>query len=164
VIPVGPNVSETRKFTTKYRIEWQVPYHPGTLRAVAYKSGEQVASDEVHTAGRPAKLRLIPDRANISSGGQDLSFITVRIEDQDGNLCPLADNLVQFKVEGAGNIAAVDNGNAATVEPFHADHRKAFSGMAFLIVKSDAGREGSISIEATSAGLQSASVQLTAAR
>ncbi|HVP49377.1 MAG TPA: beta-galactosidase GalB [Bryobacteraceae bacterium] len=164
VIPVGPNVTETRKFTTKYRLEWDVPYQPGTLRAVAYNSGAQVAADEVHTAGAPARIRLIPDRAKIHADGQDLSFITVRIEDQDGNLCPLADNLVQFKLDGAGRIEAVDNGNAATVEPFQADHRKAFSGMALLIVRSYAGREGSIQIEATSEGLQAARVGLNAGR
>jgi len=164
VIPVGPNVAETRKFTTKYRLEWEAPYQPGTLRAVAYKGGAQVATDEVHTAGAPARIRLIPDRAKIHADGQDLSFITVRIEDQDGNLCPLADNLVQFKLDGAGRIEAVDNGNAATVEPFHADHRKAFSGMALLIVRSYADREGSIQIEATSEGLQPARAGLNAAR
>jgi len=164
VIPVGPNVTETRKFTTKYRLEWDVPYQPGSLRAVAYKGGAQVAADEVHTAGAPARIRLIPDRAKIHADGQDLSFITVRIEDQDDNLCPLADNLVQFKLDGAGRIEAVDNGNAATVEPFQADHRKAFSGMALLIVRSYAGREGSIQIEATSEGLQAARVGLNAGR
>ena len=56
----------------------------------------------------------------------------MRIEDAKGNLCPSADNLVQFAVTGAGEIAGVDNGNAATIEPFQADHRKAFSGMALL--------------------------------
>ncbi|MBZ5591485.1 MAG: DUF4982 domain-containing protein [Acidobacteriia bacterium] len=164
VIPVGPNVTETRKFTTKYRVEWQVPYQPGTLRAVAYKGGAQVAADEAHTAGAPARVRLIPDRAQIAADGQDLSFVTVRIEDKDGNLCPLADNLLRFKVDGAGKIEAVDNGNAATAEPFQADHRKAFSGMALLIVRSYAGRDGNIQVEAKSDGLESAGVRLSAAR
>ena len=50
-------------------------------------------------------------------------------------LCPLADNLVQFKVEGAGKIEAMDNGNAASVEPFQADKHTAFNGLALLIVR-----------------------------
>ena len=81
------------------------------------------------------------------------SFVTVRIEDKDGNLCPLADNLVRFKVAGAGTIAAVDNGNAATIEPFQADYRKAFNGLALLIVRSQAGQAGRVQITATSDGL-----------
>ena len=162
VIPVGPNVSSTRTFTTKYRVEWQAPYQPGSLRVVAYKGAAQVAADEVRTAGVPAIVRLIPDRARIRADGQDLSFLTVRIEDKDGNLCPLADNLVRFKVDGAGKIEAVDNGNAATAEPFQSDRRKAFSGMALLIVRSYRGRAGEIKVQATSDGLQPANTVLNA--
>jgi beta-galactosidase len=77
----------------------------------------------------------------------------VRIEDKDGTLCPAADHLVRFKVMGAGVIAGVDNGNPATVEPFRADYRKAFSGMALVIVRSRAGQGGRISVTATSDGL-----------
>jgi len=164
VIPVGQNVTPARKFTSKFRLEWEVPYQPGTLRAVAYTGGAEVASDEVHTAGRPASIRLTPDRAQIRADGEDLSFITVRIEDKDGNLCPLADDLVHFRLEGPGTIAAVDNGNAASVESFQADHRKAFSGMALLIVRSQARQAGPIQVRATSDGLQAASVDLTAAQ
>ena len=66
----------------------------------------------------------------------------MRVEDKDGNLCPAADNLVNFHLDGAGAIPAVDNGNAATVEPFQADHRKAFNGLALLIVRSKPGQPG----------------------
>ena len=160
VIPVGANVSETHKFTSKYRLEWDVPYQPGTLRAVAYKGGKQFATDEVRTAGPPTRVQISADRSSIAADGQDLSFITVRIEDKDGNLCPAADNLVEFKVDGAGTIAAVDNGNAASVEPFQADRRKAFSGMALLIVRSQAGHPGRIDVTAGSGGLQSSTATI----
>ena len=87
-LPVGPNVSQDRKYSSKYRLMWQVPYQPGTLKAVAYQDGKQVAVDEVRTAGAPARIKLVPDRATIQADGDDLSFVTVRIEDKDGNLCP----------------------------------------------------------------------------
>src|SRR5207248_10181525 len=92
-IPVGPNVSHDKNFYTKYRLLWQVPYQPGTLKAVAYSEGKEVASQEVRTAGAPAKIVLTPDRNAIHGDGDDLSFVTARIEDKDGNLCPMADNL-----------------------------------------------------------------------
>jgi beta-galactosidase len=155
-LPVGPNISPTRKFTTKYRLMWEVPYAPGALRAVAYKGGSQIATDEVRTAGAPERIVLEPDRATIHADGDDLSFVTVRIQDRDGNFCPLADNLLRFKTEGTGRIAAVDNGNAATVEPFQADYRKAFNGMALVIVRSERSRPGKIRLVASSEGLQPA--------
>jgi beta-galactosidase len=161
-IPVGPNVSSDKNFITKYRLLWQVPYQPGTLRAVAYKDGRQMASEVVQTAGIPAKIVLVPDRDLIHADGDDLSFVTVRIEDKDGNLCPTADNLVHFRVTGAGEIAAVDNGNAATVEPFHADHRAAFNGLALLIVRSRSEQAGKIEVIASSDGLTQGQSVITA--
>ncbi len=158
-IPVGPNVSSTLKFSSKYRLMWDVPYRPGSLKAVAYINGKPVAEQEVHTAGAPFKIVLSPDRSRVRGDRDDLSFITVRIEDKDGNLCPTADNLVRFAVTGAGEIAAVDNGNAATTEPFQADHRKAFSGLALLIVRP--GRKpGAIHVVANSDGLAASTVDV----
>jgi len=172
-LPVGNNVvngvSKTDskdliqdgKFLSKWRLEWQVPYAPGTLRVVAYNNGKQVAVDEVKTAGAPAKIHLVPDRSTIAADGDDLSFVTVRIEDANGNLCPNASSLVKFNVTGAGKIEAVDNGSAASEESFQADHRHAFSGMALLIVRSKT-QGGAIHVEATSEGLAQGTAELAA--
>ena len=157
-MPVGPNVSPDKRFATKYRLVWEVPYEPGTLKAVAYRENRQVAVDEVHTAEAPARIRLVPDRAVIHADGDDLSFVTVRVEDQHGNLCPLADNLVEFQIKGAGRIEAVDNGNPATTEPFHAGYRKAFSGLALVIVRSTRGKPGTIQLTGGSSGLFAGSI------
>ena len=161
-IPVGPNVSQSLKFSTRYRLMWQVSFAPGVLRAAAYREGREVAVKEVRTAGAPARVALVPDRKAIAADGEDLAFVTVRVEDQDGNLCPLADNLVRFKVEGAGRVAAVDNGNAASVEPFQAGYRKAFNGLAMLIVRSKRGETGRIGITAASDGLRTAQTSVAA--
>jgi beta-galactosidase len=162
-LPVGKSVSDTLKFASKYRLEWQVPYAPGILKVIAYdKDGKQVATDERVTAGPPAKIELVPDRSRIKADGDDLSFVTVKIEDKDGNLCPLADNMVQFKLSGPGTISAVDNGNAATFEAFQADYRKAFNGLALLIVRSEEGKPGAIRIDATSEEMSAYTVIRTA--
>jgi beta-galactosidase len=160
-LPVGEKVSPDKKYVTKYRLEWQVPFEPGALKAVAYQNGKEVASDEMRTASPAAQIKLIPDRNMIRADGDDLSFITVRIEDKDGNLMPTADNLVHFSVTGPGEIAAVDNGNAATIEPFHADYRKAFNGLALVIVRSRAGQSGEIQVAAKSDGLSDGTTQVT---
>jgi beta-galactosidase len=162
VMPVGQKISDDLRFTTKYRLVWEVPYAPGTLKAVAYTAGKEVATTEVKTAGPAARLRLQPDRARIHADGEDLSFVTVRVEDAAGTLVPDADHLVRFAVEGAGRIAAVDNGNAASLEPFQADHRKAFSGLALLVVRSKRGERGEIRVTATSDGLAGAGAVLQA--
>ena len=164
VIPVNPNVTQTRQFTSKYRLEWEAPYAPGSLRAVGYKGGKQVGVDEIKTAGPAARVRLIADRTKVSADGQDLSYITARIEDRDGNLCPLANNLVQFKVEGAGKLEATDNGNAASEEPFQSGKHTAFNGLALLIVRSNKGAPGRIHVTASSDGLAAGTAELTTAK
>lgn len=53
------------------------------------------------------------------------------------------------------SIAAVGNGNAASIEPFQASYRKAFNGLCLLVIKSKNGESGEVIIEATSNGLKS---------
>ena len=162
-IPVGINVSPFLKFETKYRFVWQVEYQPGALRAVAYKDGKQVAADEVRTGGAAARITMIPDRSTIQADGADLSYLTVRIEDKDGNLVPGAGNMIRFALTGPGSIAAVDSGNAASDEPFQADHHSAFNGMALVIVRSKAGQAGRVHVMASAEGLTSATADITVA-
>ena len=143
-----------RYFQSKYRLMWEVPYQAGTLKAVGYSNGQRLCEKVRATAGAPARITLAPDRDRISADGEDLSFVAVRIEDKDGNLCPGADNLVRFTLTGHGEIAAVGNGNAATTEPFQADYRKAFNGLCMLVVRSKDGQSGTIHIRAESEGLR----------
>jgi beta-galactosidase len=87
----------------------------------------------------------------------------VRVLDKDGNLCPRADDLVRFALQGPGAIAAVDNGNPASLEPFQGNQRRAFSGMALLVVRSRTGAPGVIRVTASADGLASAETRITAA-
>jgi beta-galactosidase len=159
-LPVGTSVNDEGTFASSYRLRWDVPYAPGVIRAVAYAGGERVAENSVHTAGAPVRVTLTPDRTVIDADGRDLSFVTVRIEDRAGRLCPQADNVVRFTVTGTGTIAGVDNGDPATIAPFQAETRAAFNGLALLIVRSKARRAGTIAIEAASTGLVPAAAQV----
>jgi len=149
-------------FDTKYRLHWDVPYVSGSIKVIGYKNGKPAAEQEIRTAGAPAGLTLTPDRPVIKGDGYDLSFITVRVVDANGVFCPLADNKIDFTVSGPGEIAAVDNGNAATTDPFQASWRRAFNGMALVIIRSAPGGSGDIELTATSAGLAPTQTQIRA--
>jgi beta-galactosidase len=114
------------------------------------------------TAGKPAAIRLTPDRTALSPTGEDLCYVLVEAVDTDGNLCPLADNLIEFKIDGPAAIAGVGNGDPLSIEPYQADHRKLFFGKALLIVRPEEGPGGEIKITATSDGLQEATSLITA--
>ncbi len=140
--------------TYTYRLRWNdVVYEPGELKAVAYKDGRQIGEATMRTAGRPATIRLTPDRKDLNATGDDLCYILVEALDDQGTLCPLADNLVHFKVDGPAEIAAVGNGNPLSLEPFQADYRKLFYGKAILILRTKPGETGQVRVTAVSDGL-----------
>ncbi|MDW7695226.1 beta-galactosidase GalB [Flammeovirgaceae bacterium SG7u.111] len=156
-LPVSFLRYEPKTFQSKYRLSWDVPYEPGTIKVVGYKGGKAIVEKEITTAGKPAKVTLSVDRSEIDADGNDLAYVTVRIEDKNGNLCPMADNLVTFEVAGEGSLIAVDNGNAATTESFQASYRKAFSGMCLAVLKSSK-EAGQIKLVAKSKGLKKAEI------
>ena len=146
---------------TRYRLIWPgVVYEPGCLEVVAYDAaGREAARKTVRTAGEPARIALSADRLRLSADGKDLAYVTVRIEDADGNLCPDAGNLVCFAVSGAGCFRAAANGDATCLVPFQSPEMPAFSGQLTAIVQASS-RPGRITLTATSEGLKPAVLRL----
>jgi beta-galactosidase len=155
----GKSMGTKKKQGDDLHVMWRMPFQPGTLRAVSRKNGQEVLIREVKTAGTPARILLEADRSNIKANGKDLSFITVGIVDEDGNLVPVADNLVKFNVEGKAFIAGVDNGLQTSLEPFKANQRSAFNGLALVILQAQE-EAGEVKLTATSEGLEPASVRI----
>ncbi|WP_321335111.1 glycoside hydrolase family 2 TIM barrel-domain containing protein [uncultured Bacteroides sp.] len=157
----GKSQGVKSKGKDQYHVSWRVTYEPGTIKVVSRKAGKVVLTREIHTAGAPAQLKLTADRTKIAADGRDLSFVTIEVLDKDGNLCPNADNLVRFKVEGAGFIAGVDNGNPVSLESFKAPQRKAFYGKCLVVLQNN-GEKGTIELKAIAAGLPEAEVSVKA--
>jgi beta-galactosidase len=155
----GKSVGIKKKTGDDLHVMWRLKYEPGTLKAVSRKNGKVVLTQEIHTTGKPAKIELIADRKTIKANGKDLSFITVKILDKDGNVVPDAANLVNFKINGEAFIAGVDNGDPVSHDSFKVDYRKAFNGLALAIVQAKE-KAGNITFTATSKGLQSAAIMI----
>jgi beta-galactosidase len=116
----------------RYRLMWfDVPYKKGTLKVVAYdEKGQEAARELVRTAKKPHHLEII--WANERENPEELCYITVRVVDKKGNLCPAADNLITF--EGEGFVAAA-NGDAACLDSFVQPQMHAFAGQCTFILK-----------------------------
>lgn len=145
----------------RYRLMWMdTKYEPGVVKVVAYdKDGNPVAEKEIRTAGKPHHIELSADRSVIKADGKDLSFVTVKIVDKNGNLCPDAQNLLTFKVKGKGFYRAGANGDATCTELFHEPQMHAFNGMMTAVVQST-DESGQIVLEVSSKGLKSASLPI----
>jgi beta-galactosidase len=166
---------------------WQVPFAPGKLKAVAWNNGKTVvsveeitagktasqlkartrnqenaaATDELITAGRPAKIVLSTETKKLSPGFDNVAIVRAKITDSNGVQIPRANGLISFKISGPGVIAAVDNADNRSHELFQTDSRHAFQGECAAFVKATA-LSGKIILTATAAGLKAGSITLTA--
>lgn len=134
----------------EYHVAWHVTYEPGEVRVVARKNGKQVNEKTIRTAGAPHHIRLTPNHNVLKANGRSLSFVTVEVVDKEGNLCPWADQNIQFSLTGEGKIAGVDNGSPFSLERFQANSRHAFFGKCMVVVQ--AGKAPSV-IKLTAKGV-----------
>ena len=134
----------------EYHVAWHVTYEPGEVRVVARKNGKQVNEKIIRTAGAPHHIRLTSNRNVLKANGRSLSFVTVEVVDKEGNLCPWADQNIQFTLTGEGKIAGVDNGSPFSLERFQANSRHAFFGKCMVVVQ--AGKAPSV-IKLTAKGV-----------
>ncbi len=145
----------------RYRLRWMdVVYERGELRAVAYKEGAVIGEAVTKTAGEPEKLVLTPDRAKIAADGYDLSFVLVEAVDSEGNPCPLADDIVAFRVDGPAEIAGIGNGNPLSMESFQLPKHSLFHGKAMLVLRSLDGQSGAVTVHAAADGYEGVQVRI----
>jgi beta-galactosidase len=157
----GKRSKNDSTLTHRYRLMWMdVVYQPGEVRVVAYdKDGKAAAERTVRTAGKPHRIELVPNRQNLTADGRDLAYVTLRVVDKDGNLCPADNRLVRFAVKGAGTFRAVANGDPTCLEPFQEPRMHAFGGMLTVIVQSG-DTPGDITLTAKANGLKAAELTM----
>jgi len=142
-------------------LTWAVPYAPGSLKAVAYNQGIQVAEDELRTAGKAARILLTPERTTISPDGNDVVTIAATAVDAAGVPVPDATDSVEFTVSGPARIVATDNGSNTDHEPFLLAQHHLFGGRMIAILQATAS-SGSIRVRASAAALADGNARLTA--
>ena len=139
-----------------------VPYAAGELKAIALKDGKPIAETKLKTVGSPYRVTLHPDRSTLKRSRNDLSYVMVHIEDKDGNLVPDAVADIRFKLSGNGELAGVGSANPREMASFRLPHRQTFQGRCLAVVR-PTGSAGTITLQASSEGLESASVTIRVA-
>jgi beta-galactosidase len=154
--PVGEKqVSESTKLTARF----DIPYAPGTLRAVGFINGQEAASVALQSAGPPKKLRLTVDRPDLRADRNDLAYVTVEVVDAAGERVTSAAVPVRFTVSGDGELAAVGSANPCAPASFRAPERTTFEGRCLAILR-PTGQPGRIVLKAEAEGLSPATVKV----
>jgi len=139
-----------------------VPYAAGVLTAVASRNGTEIGRTTLATVGAPHALRLVPDVERLTTGRDDLAYVVVEVVDHRGQVVPDAVFDVMFQVDGAGELAAVGNGNPHNVDSFRQPRRHTWHGRALAILR-PAKRPGVMTLTASTPGLHPARLTLPVA-
>ncbi|MDP9173482.1 MAG: DUF4982 domain-containing protein [Planctomycetota bacterium] len=138
---------------------WKVPFQAGSLKAIASNDGKAVATDELRTAGQPAKIILSADQDKLPADWNHVAFVRATVVDENGITVPSATEMVTFKLSGPGEIAAVDNGDPACHESFKSSQHSAYRGICYAIIRADSAA-GPITLTATAPDLAPSSVTI----
>ena len=143
------------KYSTRFGIR--------KIEYIAYKgfylNGKPAAQKIVNTAGAPYRLELSTSSRGLSADGEDLAYVTVKVVDKDGNLCPLDNRLVKFKTAGAASYRAAANGDPTSLELFHLPQMRVFSGMLTVILQASR-NPGECTLEASADGVKPGKIAL----
>jgi beta-galactosidase len=160
----GKSIGTDKLHADASAISFKVPFEPGTLKAIARSQGKIVATQELKTAGKPARLLFTADAPgnSITPDWNDTRYVIATLADAAGTPIPDSETVVHFAVSGPGKIVAVDNGNFKDLDPYQATERKLYLGNTLALVRATAAT-GSITVTATADGIPPATLKLNAA-
>lgn len=157
----GRQTKNRQTVENRYRLMWyNVTYEPGEVKVIAYDAdGKAVAEKNVYTAGKPHHIELQTDYTSLKADGKDLAYVTVRVVDKEGNLCPTDGRRLNFRVKGAGSYRASANGDPTCLDLFHLPQMHAFNGMLTVIVQAGE-TAGNLELQVSAKGLKTARLVL----
>lgn len=140
----------------------------GTVTAYGYDyHGQLVAQDEIKTAAEPAYLKLEVHTApyGLLADGADIAYVDITVKDKNGNVCPLCDLRIDFKLEGKGQfLGGYNSGRFAEFNKddsvIHQHHVFAECGLNRVFIRSTT-EPGDITLHAYMEGVNEAAITLT---
>jgi beta-galactosidase len=138
---------------------WELTFEKGTIKAVGKNGGKVVSEETFKTAGEPAKIVLETERSSISNQWDDVLYVTAKVVDENGVLCPNAIPIIDFSISANAEIVAVENGDVLSHEKYKDTKRIAYKGSCNAIIRAKA-TQGEITISATAKDLKEASVKI----
>ncbi len=118
------------------QIRWDnITYADGTLLAIAYNNGKDVAHHQIQTSGKAVRLSALADNIEWKADGMDLMHVRLEAIDSKGRRVPMAQDELTFEIEGDAQIVAVTNGDINSDELNVQNHRHLWNGSAMVILR-----------------------------
>jgi beta-galactosidase len=140
-------------------LHWQVPYAPGTLKAVGRKDGRDVCEFALQSAGVPSRIELHPDVTQLQADGKEVCQVEFDVVDADGVRVPDATEELTFALSGPAHLLGLGNGDIANREPVKGPAHQAYQGRGLAIIQSSP-TPGAVTLTVSSPNLPSATLRL----
>ena len=150
--------------------QWQLEYHKGEIRAVAYDAeGKVIAEDVKRSFGDPSRILLKPEedynctRHCEERSDEAIHFIQIMLADSADTLVENARNYITINVAGDAELLGMDNGDSTDYEEYkpegkHSQTRRLFANRLIAIVRGKR-KSSSFVVTAASAGLPNVSIK-----
>ncbi len=143
----------------QFAARFTLPYAPGRLTAQGVRDGKVMEQTTLQTVGKPAAIRLTVENQRLRADGQDVAFVKVQITDAAGLPHPLAEDHVEFFLDGPATLAGIASGDMQNTQPYFASARKMYQGRGLAVVRAGT-RAGTVQLSASAAGLTGARVTI----
>ena len=140
-------------------LRWQIPFEPGTLKAVGRRDGHEECKYVLKTAGAASRIELLPDVTQLRPNGKDVSHVEFRIVDENGVRVPDAEPEVTFEMTGPAGIIGIGNGDLSNVEDSKTNRHRTYQGRGLAILQAGT-TPGVVTLKATVLGLNPAMITL----
>jgi len=110
--------------------DWKLVYQKGCLRALAYDENGKIIAEDRQTSFGEAKHIVLSKELM-----EDLLFVTISAEDEDGNPVQNANHRAWVTVDGPGELLGLDNGDSTDKEPYQTNTRCLFNGKLLAVVR-----------------------------
>ena len=148
-------------------LSWKAVYQPGYIEARGYNAqGRRIKTERIETTGVPERMVVSADRTSLGADSQDVSIVTIELQDRRGRFVPDACEEIELEVAGPVRILGVGNGDPAwqaqeqpSVRNARTFRVRSFNGLAQVILQNT--REAGTATLTCTAGKAVGKVQFT---
>ncbi len=149
----GVSLGKKRKGKSwdKMQCDWLVAWKEGTLEAVAYKKGKEIARTTMASSKAPSKLKVETNNHKLKNDAEDIAIVTITQTDANGTHYPYGENRQAIKLVGDARVLSFENGSPVDVETnFGATSRCSFMGKNRIFIQSTSKKNDPIGLTVAS--------------
>lgn len=140
-------------------IYWDMPFEPGTLKAIAKDANNKEIVNLLKTTGQAFTITASADTKQMSVSKRGISHIELAIVDKNGNLVFLTHPEITCTINGQAKLLGLENSNPTDTSRYKTNKRIAYKGRLVAYIQAN-DKIGPVTLTFTSPGLKPATILL----